>query len=378
MDATFFVGLITLAVLKSAPLVFGALCGLLGERSGVINIGIEGMMLMGAFFAFLASALFNQWTGGALAPAISLIVGLVCAMVGSMLVAALHAVLSIHYKIDQVISGTVINLLAVGITNYVANVYFDNTHLAGVGVFPVIKIPFLSEIPILGPILFSYQPMIYLMFLMVAFLQYAVFHTPWGLRMRSVGEHPRAADTNGINVNRTRYLNVILGGALAGMGGAIMVLENVARFQKLMTGGRGFIALAALIFGGWTPIGALGAALLFGFSEALGVRLQFGDVNHLYILISMVGIALTGIGLFWIIRKFTSRKKSAYSNRSIIIITLIGLGFFIGAKLIVFPDIRIPIEFLGILPYVITILVLAGFVRRAKGPAAVGKPYEKQ
>jgi ABC-type uncharacterized transport system permease subunit len=378
MDATFFIGLITLAVLKSAPLVFGALCGLLGERSGVINIGIEGMMLLGAFFAFLTSALFNQWTGGVFAPEISLIVGLACAIIGSMAVAALHAVLSIHYKIDQVISGTVINLLAVGITNYVANVYFDNTHLSGVGVFQAIKIPFLSEIPILGPILFSYQPMIYLMFGLVAFLQYAVFHTPWGLRMRSVGEHPRAADTNGINVNRTRYINVILGGALAGMGGAIMVLENVARFQKLMTGGRGFIALAALIFGGWTPVGALGAALMFGFSEALGVRLQFGDVNHLYILVSMIGIAFTGIGLFWIARKYISRKKSTQSNRTIILITLIGLVTFIGANLIVFPDIRIPIEFLGILPYVITILVLAGFVRRAKGPAAAGKPYEKQ
>ena len=378
MDATFFIGLITLAVLKSAPIVFGALCGLLGERSGVINIGIEGMMLFGAFFAFLTSALFNQWTGGAFAPAVSLIVGLICAIIGSMSVAALHAVLSIHYKIDQVISGTVINLLAVGITNYVANVYFDNTHLSGVGVFPILKIPFLSEIPVLGPILFSYQPMIYLMLFLVAFLQYAIFHTPWGLRMRSVGEHPRAADTNGINVNRTRYLNVILGGALAGMGGAIMVLENVARFQKLMTGGRGFIALAALIFGGWTPIGALGAALLFGFSEALGVRLQFGDVNHLYILISMVGIALTGIGLFWILRKFTSRKKSIHTNRSMIIITAIGACILIGANVIEFPNVRIPIEFLGILPYVITILVLAGFVRRAKGPAAVGKPYEKQ
>lgn len=378
MGATFFIGLITLAVIKSTPLVFGALCGLLGEKSGIINIGIEGMMLLGAFMSFLGSALFNQWTGGVILPNISLLIGLFFGIATAMLVAALHAVLSIHYKIDQVISGTVVNLLAVGITNYVANIYFDPTHLSGVGVFPLIKIPLLSDIPIIGPILFSYQPMIYLMFLLVASLQYAIFHTPWGLRMRAVGEHPRAADTNGINVNKTRYLNVILGGALAGLGGAVMVLESVGRFQKLMTSGRGFIALAALIFGGWTPVGALGAALLFGFSEALGVRLQFGDMNHLYVLISMVGIALLGIGLYWTIRKLFSRKNIKKPVLSIVITSIIGSGILTTANIVKFPNVNIPIEFLGILPYIITILVLAGYVRRVKGPAAVGKPYEKQ
>jgi len=378
MDLNLFTGLFTLAIIKAAPLVFGALCGLLGERSGVINIGIEGMMLIGAFMSFLGSALFNKWTGGMLPPNAALLVGLLVGVASSAMIAALHAVLSIHYKIDQVISGTVINLLAVGITNYVANIYIDPTHLSGVGVFPKLPIPVLSKIPFIGQVLFSHQPMIYLMLILVIFLQYAVFHTPWGLRMRSVGEHPRAADTVGINVNRTRYINVILGGVMAGLGGAIMVLESVGRFQKLMTSGRGFIALAALIFGRWTSVGAFGSALLFGFSEALGVRLQFGDLNHIYALVVVSGLAVLGVGIFWLARKLIAKESFKKSFLSIGIVLSLGLGILVGANLVKFPAISIPIEFLGLLPYILTIFVLTGFVRKATGPAAVGQPYEKQ
>ena len=378
MSIVFFVGLFSLAIIKAAPVVYGALCGLIGERSGVINIGIEGTMLIGAFMAFLGSALFNKWTGGIFSPNISLLVGLVVGMLGAALVAALHAVLSIHYKIDQVISGTVINLLAAGITDYTANVYIDPSHLSGVGVFPELPIPLLSKIPILGKIFFSQQPMVYLMFILVIFMQYAVFHTPWGLRLRSVGEHPRAADTVGINVNRTRYFNVILGGALAGLGGAFLVLESVGRFQKLMTSGRGFIALAVMIFGRWTPIGAFGAALLFGFAEALGVRLQFGDINHIYALVTIIGVILLVIGLVWLVRKLLPKNKSTQSFGAIVIMLVLGVGTLVAANLIKFPNIMIPIEFLGLLPYILTILVLTGFVRKAVGPAAVGRPYEKQ
>ena len=378
MDLNLFTGLFTLAIIKAAPLVFGALCGLLGERSGVINIGIEGMMLIGSFMSFLGSALFNKWTGGVLPANISLLVGLLVGIASAVLVAALHAVLSIHYKIDQVISGTVINLLAVGITNYVANVYIDPTHLSGVGVFPKLPVPFLSEIPFIGQVLFSHQPMIYLMLILVIFLQYAVFHTPWGLRMRAVGEHPRAADTVGINVNRTRYINVMLGGVMAGLGGAIMVLESVGRFQKLMTSGRGFIALAALIFGRWTSVGAFGSALLFGFSEALGVRLQFGDLNHIYALVVVSGLAVLGVGIYWLIRKLIQREGFKKSFISVGILLFVGAAILVGANVVEFPAISIPIEFLGLLPYILTIFVLTGFVRKATGPAAVGQPYEKQ
>lgn len=372
------IGLFSLAIIKAAPLVYGALCGILGERSGVINIGIEGMMLIGAFSAFMGSALFNQLTGSAYSPNIALVVGLVIGVLSAALVAALHAVLSIHYKVDQVISGTVINLLAAGITDFAANVYIDPSHLSGVGVFPEIPIPFLSQIPILGKMFFSHQPMVYLMFGLVIFMQYAIFNTPWGLRMRSVGEHPSAADTVGINVNRTRYINVILGGALAGLGGAILVLESVGRFQKLMTAGRGFIALAVMIFGRWTPVGAFLAALLFGFAEALGVRLQFGDINHIHALVIIIGVILALVGVWGWIGRWISRSHSWRSFVQNAVFVSLGLVTLLAAKLIRFPDVVIPIEFLGLLPYVLTILVLTGFVRKAVGPAAIGRPYEKQ
>ncbi|MEN4100222.1 MAG: ABC transporter permease [Anaerolineaceae bacterium] len=378
MDIVLIVGLLSLAIVKATPLVYGALCGILGERSGVINIGIEGMMLIGAFMSFMGSALFNKWTAGAFPSYVALLIGLLFGIIGSALVAALHAVLSIHYKIDQVISGTVINLLAFGITDYVANVFIDPSHLSGVGVFPVIPIPILSEIPIIGSIFFSHQPMVYLMFVLVIFLQYAIFHTPWGLRMRSVGEHPRAADTVGINVNKTRYLNVILGGVLAGLGGAILVLESVGRFQKLMTTGRGFIALAVMIFGRWSPTGAFGAALLYGFAEALGVRLQFGDINHIYALVEIVGTALFVIGVYWLLKKFVLRQQVNHSYMIILTILLAGVATLAAANFVDFPVVIIPIEFLGLLPYILTILVLTGLVRRAVAPAAIGKPYEKQ
>ncbi len=377
MNSDFYIGLLSLALIKATPLVFGALCGLLCERSGVTNIGIEGMMLFGAFSAFLGSALLDQWTGGVLAGPVYLVFGLVCAMVFTGLVAALHAVLSIHYKINQVISGTVINLLAVGITDYIANAYIDPTHLQSAGVFSPINIPLLSQIPILGPILFTQQPLVYLMLILVFLVQYLVFHTPWGLRMRAVGEHPRAADTVGINVLRTRYVNIILGGALAGIGGASLVLESVGRFQKDITTGRGFIALAVLIFGKWTAVGSLGAALLFGFAEALGVRLQFRDINQLYALVTLVGLGLLLLGLFWLARKLIRRAANKQPWWQIVLILLTGGALAGLAQILPIPNISIPVEFLGIIPYILTILVLSGLVRRAIPPAALGSVYEK-
>jgi simple sugar transport system permease protein len=378
METALLTGLFSLAIIKATPLVYGALCGILGERSGVINIGIEGMMLLGSFMAFMGSALFSKWTHGAFSPNVALIVGLIIGALSAALVAALHAVLSIHYKIDQVISGTVINLLAIGITDYAANVYIDPSHLSGVGVFPVISAPALSKIPVIGPIFFTHQPMIYLMFALVIFLQYAIFRSPWGLRMRSVGEHPRAADTVGIDVNRTRYINVILGGMLAGLGGAFLVLESVGRFQKAMTAGRGFIALAVMIFGRWTPVGAFGAALLFGFAEALGVRLQFGDINQLYALVLITGVVLLAIGVYQLVRRWKNREEKTRFYSLIPPALLLGTSLIIAANNIDFPDVNIPIEFLGLLPYILTILVLAGVTGRAVGPTALGKPYEKQ
>ena len=377
MDDLFFVGILALALVKATPIAFGAMSGLMCERSGVINIAIEGMMLMGAMAAFLGSVFFNDLSGGTLPPTISLLVGLVVAMLAASLIAALHAYLSIHYKVDQIISGTVINLLAIGITNFVANAYIDPNGVAGVGILRAVAIPLLSDIPILGRIFFDQAPLVYVMLILVALLQYALFRTPWGLRTRAVGEHPRAADTVGINVNRRRYINVTLGGAIAGLGGAFLVLESVGRFQKMMTTGRGFIALAALIFGKWTSVGALGSALLFGFSEALGVRLQLGDVNELQALALAGGLGLILLAAGFAVLKLVRRKAGGRSNRVIGGIALAGVALTASAYLIDWPAVNIPIQFLGLLPYIMTLLVLAGFVGRAIPPAAVGKPYEK-
>jgi simple sugar transport system permease protein len=377
MDEVFFVGILALALVKASPIAFGAMSGLMCERSGVINIAIEGMMLLGAMVAFLGAVGFNNLTGGNLPTIFSLLVGLLTAMAGAGLIAWLHAYLCIHYKVDQIISGTVINLLAIGITNFVANAYIDPNGIAGVGVFPVVPIPLLSDIPFIGRIFFSHAPLVYLMLIMVAVLQYALFRTPWGLRTRAVGEHPRAADTVGINVNRRRYINVTLGGVIAGIGGAFLVLESVGRFQKLMTTGRGFIALAALIFGKWTSVGALGSALLFGFAEALGVRLQLGDINHLEALTLLLGIGMALLAVAFAVTKAIRREEDNRPVRSIAIIAVVGLALIAGALLVEWPRIIIPIQFLGLLPYVATVLVLAGFVGRAIPPAAIGKPYEK-
>lgn len=376
MDSAFFAGILFLSLVKATPIALGAMSGLLCERTAVINIAIEGMMLVGAQVAFLGSVFFDKLTGGTLPPAASLVAGLVAAMLGGGLIALLHAHLCIHYKVDQIISGTVINLLAVGITNYTANVYIDPNGVAGVGVLPVIKIPLLSKIPFIGHVLFEHQPLVYVMLILVVFLQWALFNTPWGLRTMAVGEHPRAADTVGIDVYRRRYINVTLGGVVAGIGGAFLVIESVGRFQKLMTTGRGFIALAALIFGKWTSVGALGSALLFGFAAALGVRLQLGDVNELQALTLLAGLGLIILALSFLVLKLI-RRNDKRTWITIGVVGAVGLVLAAVAQFVTWPSIRIPVQFLGLLPYVATILVLAGFVGRAVPPAADGQPYVK-
>ncbi len=299
--------IVTAAVLastlrQSTPLVLGALCGMMGERSGVINIGIEGQMLLAAFTGFLV----NVWTANLL---LAVLVG---ALTGALL-GLLLAFMSVTLKIDQIIGGTVINIVAIGLTGF-----FYQTGLTTKGKLQPIPLGPLADIPLIGPVLFDNPPITYATIVLVFIIHYVLFYTKWGLRTRAVGEHPRAADTVGVNVYQMRYFNVMLGGALAGLAGAFLTLEAVGSFERLMTNGRGFIALAVMIFGKWTPLGAWAAALLFGFASALQTQIQFSG----------------GVG--------------------------------------------IPHQFIGMLPYVLTILVLAGFVGRARPPAAVGVPYEKE
>jgi ABC-type uncharacterized transport system permease subunit len=301
------IGMLQSTVLRSVPIAFGALSGVLCERSGVINIGIEGMLLSGAFAgAVVGSITDNLWIG--------LIGG---AAIGG-LVAWILAVLSIRYLVDQIIAGTVINILALGLTSYLTDQFLQrNQALNDPGRFQNIEIPVLSKIPLLGPILFDNNIFVYLMFLIVAVTYVGLFYTRWGLRVRAVGEHPRAADTVGIRVRFTRYRNVILGGIVAGIGGAYFTLGAVGRFEEGMTAGRGFIGLAAMIFGRWNPIGALGAATIFGFADSLQVKLKIVQVG-------------------------------------------------------------IPTEFLSMAPYLVTIFIVAGAAHLVRPPAADGKPYIKE
>lgn len=299
------VGMLESTVTRATPLALGALAGVLCERSGVVNIAIEGMMLFAAFAAsFAASASGNLWLG--------MLVG----VLGGALLASGHAKLSVGYKVDQIISGTTINFFATGITAYLAAaVLTKNTSLNRAGTFDNWAIPVLSDIPFLGEVLFDNNIYVYLMYLILPFVTWMLFSSRWGLRVRSVGEHPEAADTVGINVLRTRYRSVVLGGMAAGLAGSFLPLGSTGSFVEDMTAGRGFIALAIMIFGRWNPMGALGAALLFGFAESLNQKL-----------------AILGT--------------------------------------------PIPSEFLLMAPYVVTLFVVAGFGGRATPPAADGQPYE--
>lgn len=315
-----------LIVQYAVPIAFGALCGVLCERSGVTNIGIEGMILTSAFVAFLTGAYLHPILGAPLAA----IAGILAAVVAAMLLSTLHAWLSITIKADQIISGTVINILALGGTAFFNQLLVSTTGLSGTDTLPKFDVPAeIATIPFLGPIvnaLFNQGPIAMSLILFVVFLQIMLFRSRWGLRTRAVGEHPKAADTVGIDVVRVRYRSVILGGVFAGLAGAYLTLEQFNSFQDNMTGGVGFIGLAAMIFGRWTPLGAFGAALLFGTVQSMQLAVRI------------------------------SRPAGE-------------LGEIIGS---------IPPQVFGILPYIFTIIVLAGVVGRAIPPAADGIPYDKE
>ncbi|HMV51903.1 MAG TPA: ABC transporter permease [Blastocatellia bacterium] len=300
--------LIASTIRLSTPLILAALGGLYSERSGVINIALEGMMLAGAFTA-AAVTVFTH----------SSLVGVLAALLAGVLVAALHAVATINYRADQVVSGTAINILFLGVPALLSGALFESTGatrqlskdevLPDVGLFNSESFPMLASV-------FNQKPIVYLALLAVAASVYALYRTPFGLRLRAVGENPEAADTAGVNVARMRYAGVLISGALAALGGAYLSIGQSSQFTRNMTAGRGFIALAALIFGKWHPVGALLACLLFGLAEAVSIRMQ-GTVN-------------------------------------------------------------IPNQFILMIPYVLTIVMLAGLIRRADPPKALGVAYAKE
>ena len=296
------------AIVLAIPIMFGGMAGVMSERVGVVNIAIEGQLLTGAFVAALVSTL----TG-------SLYVGMIAAMIAGALVSMILAVFAVRYLVDQIIVGVVLNVLVIGVTNFLYSQWLtqDAASTNAPGTFPLISIPVLSEIPILGPVLFENRLTVFLAFLAVPLLWYVLFRTSWGLRARAVGEYPMAADTMGIRVASTRFWWVVMGGALAGLGGAALTIGNVGAFGKEMTQGQGFIALAVVILGRWHPFYMSAAALLFGFSIILRV----------------------------------------WANQ-------------------VSPG--IPTDFIIMVPYLVTIIAVVGFVGKVRPPAASGKPYVKE
>ncbi len=308
-DVVVWSALFASALRYATPLTFAAIGGMFSERSGVVNIGLEGMMLMGAFFGIWGAGRTDSW-----------ILGILIAMVAGMALALVHAFFAIHLKADQIVTGTAVNFLALGITGYLfVDIYGENGAPTNIPEIPDVNIGGLQDMYFIGPIFGSLNLMIWLSFVVLVVSYIVMFRTPLGLRIRAVGEHPRAADTVGISVYAIRYAGVITSGALSALGGAYLSLGFVHTFDQNITGGRGFIALAALIFGNWRPLGAFAAALLFGFSSALADRLP-----------------------------------DYFSSGS-----------------------QVPLLF-NALPYVLTLIAVAGVIGRSIPPAAIGRPYTKQ
>jgi simple sugar transport system permease protein len=308
------VSLFASTIRAATPLILAALGGIFSERSGIVNIALEGIMLIGAFFAMMISYFVSQM---GFPPLICATAGLAGAVVFGFLISMIHAIVSIRFQADQVVSGVAINILALGLTGFLLQLIFKTSgNSPSVPNLPAMPIPLLSKIPVLGDIFFNQSPIVYIALLVVPLSTFVLFRTPLGLRLRSVGEHPKAADTMGINIFKLRYLGVGLSGVLGGLGGAYLSIGQLNIFTEGMTNGRGYIALAAVIFGKWNPWGALGACLLFGLADAIQISLQNAGV-------------------------------------------------------------KIPSDFLLMLPYILTLIALAGFIGRSNPPAAAGVPYEK-
>jgi simple sugar transport system permease protein len=301
-------GMLVSSLVRATPICLAALSGIYSERSGVVNIGIEGMMLMGSFVSVVFASLTKN-----------MLVGVIAGVLVGMLFGWLHAVLSIKYMINQIISGTGIIILALGFTSYLQRAVLNvNTALNQPGpAIPAFPIPVLWRIPVLGPVLFNLSPLIYTMFALLIITQILMYYTRWGLRVRAVGENPKAADTLGINVFRLRYVSVLISGGIAGLAGSYMSIGAAGRFNEGMSAGKGFLGLAAMLFGNWNPGGAFLGSLIFGFFDSWQEKLS-----------------------------------------------LLQIG--------------VPVDLLGMAPYIATMIVLAGFVGRSRMPAADGTPYKKE
>ncbi len=300
-DALVTTSIFSTAISFALPLALAAMVGIMCERTGIVNIGIEGTMLLSAFVAFFVSSLTNN-----------ILFGFACAILTGAWIGLLLAVMSVSWSMDQIIAGIIINILATGLTSFL---YVQGRQIPGT--FPEIAIPLLSRLPFFGQFLFIHGPITYFGILIIITLYFALYHTPWGLRSRAVGEHPSAADTAGVSVKRLRYLNVAIAGAIGGVAGSFLSLELVGSFERGFIAGKGFTALALMIFGRWNPLGAMAAAMFFGLAQAGANQMMIAQT------------------------------------------------------------VDIPSQFIGILPYVMTIIILTISAGKVRPPAASGQPYEK-
>jgi simple sugar transport system permease protein len=362
----FTISLLFSTIRLATPLVLAALGGLYSERSGVINIALEGLMLAGAFTA--ASVTFyahSPW------------VGLIAAMVAGGLVALIIAVACIRFKADQVVTGTGINIMFIGLPAVLSGALFlssgSTPQIPRENLLPNLYWFFPSFIPP-WRILSDVSVISLLALAVVLVTAYILYRTPFGLRLRAVGENPEAADAAGVSVNRIRYIGVILSGVLAGIGGAYLSIGQSSLFTRNMTAGRGFIALAALIFGKWRPVQTMLACLLFGFADALTIQLQGVPVS---VIVLRVGIFLLSFFVLWfIVQLFVKRRMIG-----LVISFWLGLGLaLLGSYLITkgIDKVEIPVQFIQMIPYIVTIVVLAGFIGQSRAPRALGIPYEKE
>ncbi|TRZ84611.1 MAG: ABC transporter permease [Streptomycetaceae bacterium] len=301
-DGSITTSVVSTATAFALPLALAAMVGIMCERTGIVNIGIEGTLLTSAFAAFFVSSLTSN-----------ILLGLAASVAVGTLFGLLLAVMSVSWKMDQIIAGTIINILATGLTSFL---YVQGRTIPST--FPEYDIPKLMDIPFFGPVLFMHGPLFYFGIFVILSLYVALFKTTWGLRSRAVGEHPSSADTAGVSVIRLRYINVAIAGAIGGLAGAFLSLELVGSFERGFTAGKGFTALALMIFGRWNPLGALAAAMFFGLTQAYANQLMIDQV------------------------------------------------------------VQIPTQFITILPYVLTIIVLAISAGKVRAPAAEGQPYEKE
>jgi simple sugar transport system permease protein len=350
---------LTATVRLSTPLLFAATGELVAERTGILNIGLEGMMLMGAFFSFLGAHL----TG-------SVVIGIVVGAGAGAALAAVMAVLAIQARADQIVVGVGLNLLAAGLTTFTFREVFADQGEVVLDRPGPLQFPLLSDIPVVGPALFRQSALVYIAFVTVGVAWFLLYRTSWGLAIRAAGEVPASADTAGISVVRTRWMATLASGGLAGVAGAFLSVGQTGLFVEGMSGGRGFLALAAVIFGGWRPLGVLGACLAFGAADALQLRIQAEETVPAEV---WLAVAVIAVGSF----VFTQIPSRGVRRRTSGLVTTVALAAAGTALFVVAPAWRFPAQLWLTLPYVAALLALAGLVRRVRMPASLAVPYRR-